>query len=135
MPHFPSEFLAHFPNTPNKRRGDMLKAQWMWEGYWTDEQREKAIKALKIYAVYAMALPVEQRKFEPCPQKWMTALELMDFEPDPAWTFQVEVDWHNESVVMPDGTRQLVRVGTYWRIVNGESVGPFKTRDAALGVS
>lgn len=127
--NFRATFLSIFPNTPNKRRGDMTRAQWLWET-WTQDQREKAVKALKMYAVYAMALPVEQRKFEPCPQKWMTALELMDFEPDPAWAFQVEVDYTTE---FRGG--DLVRVGRYWRIVDGKPVGPFATRDAALGVS
>lgn len=126
--HFRSDFLAHFPNTPNKRRGDMTKAQWLWEVGWTQEQREKAVKALKMYAAWAKSVPPEALRFEPSPCKFMEALELMDFEPDPQWMFEVRSEWRNE---VQGG--EIVGVQVWWRKVADKWQGPFKTRAEAQG--
>lgn len=128
MPHFPSEFLSLFPKTPNKRRGDMTMAAWLWEGKWTQDQRDKALEALRLYAVYVSGLRPEEKKFEPCPCKWMQALELMDFEPDESWIPEIRCESRNE-VVCGD----LVTVKKFYRIIDGRREGPFASREEAEG--
>ncbi len=124
---------------PNKRRGDMTRAAWLWECEFTDEERAKVLAIMPMFAAYVMGLSVEDRKYVESPCAFLERMQMFDFEPDEAWLPKIEVEY--STVYERDASGRLTgeekRVPSrFWRLTSdGRTVGPFRTREQAEGMA
>lgn len=82
--HFASTFLPHFPPVSSKGIGT-AEAEREWAS-WTDEQRAKALEAVKLYRAWWDRIPPSRTKqAQEKPLKWLENFKARGFEPDESW--------------------------------------------------
>lgn len=118
MANFRADFLAHYPEGPNKRMGvgDAERYWWMLD----EAQQAKSIEAVKAYARWYAKNP--PGKYSRKPLTWLADYGP-DFEIDPAWKAEVKGEWRTHVVC-----GEIVREQVWWRKDGDRWTGPYRTK-------